>query len=216
MTCVLVLGRGRSGTSCISNILHEMGVNMGDRLKPSNVNNRKGFFEDLDFLELQMKMTDWRSPNVNQLDEHLMEEYINLIKQKEKQKLWGVKDPLLCFFFPIFNKICSSEILVINVNRNIIHSANSLVSRSYRWHETSTIIPFNEALHICKIYDEAKNKNLSVFKGKVLNLDFENLQKNTEQSIHELSCFLNLPINDKVLSVANPLLVHNNILKMFL
>ena len=48
----VVVGPGRSGTSTITRGLMALGIALGDRLKPALRKNAKGFFEDLDLLEV--------------------------------------------------------------------------------------------------------------------------------------------------------------------
>lgn len=54
---VVVIGAGRSGTSTITRSLQALGIDLGDRLKPPAAKNPKGFFEDLDILDLNRQAT---------------------------------------------------------------------------------------------------------------------------------------------------------------
>ena len=53
---VVVLGPGRSGTSALTRAVAALGVDLGPNLKPGTSKNSKGFFEDLDILELNYQL----------------------------------------------------------------------------------------------------------------------------------------------------------------
>lgn len=53
---VVVLGPGRSGTSALTRAVAALGVDLGSNLKPGTSKNAKGFFEDLDLLELNYEL----------------------------------------------------------------------------------------------------------------------------------------------------------------
>jgi len=53
---VVVLGPGRSGTSALTRAVAALGVDLGSNLKPGTAKNAKGFFEDLDILELNYEL----------------------------------------------------------------------------------------------------------------------------------------------------------------
>jgi hypothetical protein len=53
---IIVAGMHRSGTSLVASILAASGVDMGDRLLAADRNNPRGYFEDLEILELQREM----------------------------------------------------------------------------------------------------------------------------------------------------------------
>jgi len=130
--CVAVVGPPRSGTSAVAGLLHQMGVHMGDELLPANVHNPKGFYEDLDFVELNAKLLDgvedplveprWSPP--------LRAEFTHLVRRKAAlHDLWGVKDPRLCM---TINDLAAElravgcELRVVTTLRSVHHSVNSL------------------------------------------------------------------------------------------
>lgn len=53
---VVITGMHRSGTSWTASLLSQLSVNVGDRLLEADGNNRAGYFEDLEFLELQREI----------------------------------------------------------------------------------------------------------------------------------------------------------------
>jgi hypothetical protein len=53
---LVVAGMHRSGTSFIASLLHRGGCRMGETFLPADLNNRRGYFEDLEFLNLNRRM----------------------------------------------------------------------------------------------------------------------------------------------------------------
>src|SRR5262245_25640620 len=52
---IVVLGPGRCGTSTLTRGLMAIGVELGNRLKPGMRKNPRGFFEDLDLLDINYR-----------------------------------------------------------------------------------------------------------------------------------------------------------------
>ena len=52
MSCVIVLGCYRSGTSAVAGILHHLGVMMGKEFDKPAKSNPTGYYEDLEFKRL--------------------------------------------------------------------------------------------------------------------------------------------------------------------
>lgn len=90
MTCILVMGTGRSGTSAIAGILHKLGVNMGSQFVETLETNPYGTYENIEFRqEISERLIK---------GELMIEAAIPQIKQfsERQQGLWGLKDPYLC------------------------------------------------------------------------------------------------------------------------
>ena len=49
---IIITGMHRSGTSLVASLLQEAGLSIGERLLGPSAGNRKGHFEDVDFVEL--------------------------------------------------------------------------------------------------------------------------------------------------------------------
>jgi len=104
---VVVLGMHRARTSLVANVLHHLGVHIGDRLLGANAWNPYGHWEDLDFLELNVEMLkaaggDWANPpstlRIRATAEWFGPEVRALVDWKRKQgrPAWGWKDPRTC------------------------------------------------------------------------------------------------------------------------
>lgn len=121
MACVVVLGLPRSGASAVAGILMQLGINMGEHLRPPSSDNPKGYVEDLDFASIHSVLLgaeDGLNPyGILPPDRQAWLSYANLIRNKECQVSWGLKDPKLCFLLPYFATRLESNLKVIVVQR---------------------------------------------------------------------------------------------------
>ena len=143
---ILVLGMHRSGTSSLTNALTTMGVNLGENLMPPHAGvNDKGFFEDVEFFALNVKILSFLKSDWHHLSP-LQENYITklesaglftaaceLVHRKfETTHLFGLKDPripkLLEFWKCVFDKcdVCISYLICL---RSPLAVADSLKYR---------------------------------------------------------------------------------------
>ncbi|MGH9363240.1 MAG: hypothetical protein ACRD2T_15120, partial [Thermoanaerobaculia bacterium] len=53
---IVVTGMHASATSLAASLVAGLGVSLGERLLPPDAHNPAGYFEDLDFVELQSRM----------------------------------------------------------------------------------------------------------------------------------------------------------------
>lgn len=103
---IFVLGMHRSGTSAITRGLETLGVNLGSNLRTPRSENPKGFWEDLDFNDinseiLKMFNLDWQQPGIIAADQLLDERFDALRKRAreflrkrmEQSDIVGLKDP---------------------------------------------------------------------------------------------------------------------------
>lgn len=124
-TCILVLGMHRSGTSALTGLLHNLNVFLGSKLQEANKYNQKGYFENeyiVTFNEylLTKLNSSWddvffNSENIgNLVNEEDYKKLENIILQEfNNQTLFAIKDPRICYLFPIYEKVLSK--LKINI-----------------------------------------------------------------------------------------------------
>ena len=122
---IIVLGPGRCGSSTIARLLHNnLGVSMGKRFRESNPSNPKGFFEDLDFLELNQAILEGRY-SIN----HFKKQLGKLIQFKNQNG--GIKDPRICHLWQYYRKYPAKYILCTRRPQLIIRS----MIQNYGWSE---------------------------------------------------------------------------------
>jgi len=116
---IVILGQGRSGTSITAGILHSLGVFVGDA--PSR------YYEDGAFYNVHKAMVgDWRNPQLDALPQHL-DRYRALVAKRQEYDLWGLKDPRLCFTFPVLLPLLDdTDVRIIYTSRPIKDIARSL------------------------------------------------------------------------------------------
>lgn len=118
VSVIVVLGMHRSGTSAVARSLQVMGVDLGDKLQAQDSANAKGYWEDRDIIDLNVRMLrslgmDWhtlapvREHHVNQLEEQgYLQEALELLRQKLKDRpLFGFKDPRVTKLLPAWRKV---------------------------------------------------------------------------------------------------------------
>ena len=186
MSCVIVLGCYRSGTSAVAGVLHHLGVPMGKQFDPPTKNNIKGYWEDVEF----KKFHQFFDTNNKQL----MDDYAALIKSREDEhKLWGLKDPLLCLLLDQFvsNLSCKHKLIIC---RRSIEDISSSISRAMGEQDALRYMP------LAKHYLESMEKQISLYKGNCLILNHEDTLMNPGVTVGALAGFLSIPITDEALS----------------
>lgn len=115
---IIVLGMHRSGTSAITKGLESLGINLGDHLLPAVAgDNDKGYFEDIDFNNLNIDLlsaagTTWESLHpLSAADfadprfDVLRQRAAALIHEKLAQGLCCVKDPRFSVLLPFWLEV---------------------------------------------------------------------------------------------------------------
>ncbi len=166
---VIVLGMHRSGTSVITKSLELLGVNLGDHLAPAHADNPKGYWEDLETVEINKKLLwlckcSWHmflGDQLRELPEDALSEVraaaIELVRSRTAQfSPWGFKDPRTARLVPFWKQVVESagfEPVFLIINRNPLSVAASLAARdqlsevksAYLWSQ-HTIPSFRETV----------------------------------------------------------------------
>ncbi|MBU0633403.1 hypothetical protein KKA17_12280 [bacterium] len=145
-TVILILGMHRSGTSAMGGVLHTLGINMGDNLFHATEDNKKGYYEDKDIVQLNEKLfymltSSWH--DIFLLEDNwwndekfksIENEALELIKNKlGNNSTIGIKDPRMCILFPFWENIFHTlalDIKCIYIFRHPIEVAKSLEKRN--------------------------------------------------------------------------------------
>jgi hypothetical protein len=129
MSCIIVMGCYRSGTSAVAGTLHHLGVFMGERFDQPNANNKKGYWEDLDFKDLHKEFEECVYFSDQESQDVADKKYKLLVSKRESEhKLWGIKDPRLCNLY-LLEKIIScltTDHKMIVCRRSVEEIADSL------------------------------------------------------------------------------------------
>ncbi len=143
---IIVLGMHRSGTSALTRMVNLRGVDLGSNLmSPASKNNEYGFWEHMDIYRLNEKLLEdlnssW--DDVRSLPEGWWNsdaaqryklEIINILERDfAESRFWGVKDPRICRFLPVWRPLleqigCKPYFLIIV--RNPLEVVSSLAKR---------------------------------------------------------------------------------------
>jgi GT2 family glycosyltransferase len=118
---IMVLGMHRSGTSAITRVLNLLGVELGSRLMPPAPDNPTGFWEHLDAVEIHDRLLgdlgrswdDFRPLPAGWLHcaatQNAQQQILQLVQSEfSDAPLWAVKDPRLCLFVPLWERVLRS------------------------------------------------------------------------------------------------------------
>ena len=161
-TCILILGMHRSGTSCLTGVLQQSGVELGD-VYTQNPHNKKGNRENarvmaLNEAVLKENMCTWDKPaliskwSVSQAQER--ELIINEIKQNAN-KFFGFKDPRVVVTLPFWIETLNP--VYIATYRHPLRVAYSLYARSGMQINDGIELWYNYNSRIYKIILETKS-----------------------------------------------------------
>jgi len=117
---VIILGMHRSGTSLIANFIHAIGIEMGQDLPQADEWNAAGYWESQTIRNIHDKILaelncDWHNPplyfpadwwrksSIQELKSALVE-FVGS-KCKEKNQIYGFKDPRTAILLPVWREI---------------------------------------------------------------------------------------------------------------
>lgn len=194
---VIVLGMHRSGTSVLSKVLSNLGVNMGDGCEKPSSSNVEGHFEDERLIELNENILHracgkwYQPPTIEALDSienYINEQYTEYVN--DRVGLWGVKEPRLSLLISYFSKHLT-EPYYIFMQRDAHAVVNSLKVRDGMDTEI--------ALGLKDVYD-TNIKEFIKNEKNVLELCYENLIDNPINELIKICSFLNIPLNIEAVS----------------
>lgn len=197
---VVVLGMHRSGTSAITCCLQALGVSLGDHLLPAAQDNDKGFWEDLDIIELNAGMLaalgrDWHSlrPVTDRDVESLLslgylEKALQLLREKTVDvSVFGFKDPRTTKLLPFWQRVfedSSFDVQYILSSRNPLSVVKSLGKRDGFSRERSFMLWLEYSLAaLC-----------NVAFGRTILVDYDELIAFPRRELERVSDFLGLPL----------------------
>jgi hypothetical protein len=197
--CVVILGMHRSGTSALTGVLQQLGVDFGDDLIGATPANPKGHFE----LTSAVRMNDhllrrifgvrWKTPFL------LPDHWRKLVDVEEVAReyalrlpggqLCGLKDPRICRLVPIWRELLSRRglrpkfLLMLRKPEEVVAS---LQARDEMAREDVRALWVE---HVCAAERDTRNV------GRLI-VTYEELLENTSGVTRKLAAFLGLPTPD--------------------
>ncbi len=144
---IIILGMHRSGTSALARTLNLCGVDIGNNLMPPGIeDNEKGFWEHMDIYNANEKLLhnfnstwdDIRALPDRWWDSGFAEAYkleiISILKRDfSNSPFWGIKDPRICRFLPVWYPLLEqtgSKPYFLIIIRNPLEVVSSLAKRN--------------------------------------------------------------------------------------
>ena len=207
-----MLGFYRSGTSLIAGLCNKLGVDFGNNYVKSAKDNPKGFFEDKELINLNIRILkeagggQLRPPEFEKIiavdNEMMYNEFNHLDILNQKSSFIGIKDPRLCLtLFPLMFSIDTNEfdIHIIMVNRPHYAVWQSIET----WNKA---FPQLKDLPKCKddfykmfgAYKQSLNRTFNIiriYKFRLFNLWLHDFEEKPEYYILEIAKFLDLEKN---------------------
>lgn len=199
---IVVLGMHRSGTSAITRGLQVMGVELGARLMPPVAAvNAKGFWEDIDITELNVKILDalaldWHyiSPITDDDIEKLRTEgyflkAVELLREKiGNAPVYGFKDPRVAKLLPFWKQVFAHyglQTSYLIALRHPLSVAKSLAKRDGFDVRKSYWLWLEHTLTI--LANSANTRQIVV--------DYDRLMQSPQVELHRVAAAFQLPID---------------------
>ncbi len=199
-TCILVLGMHRSGTSALTGSLYNLGIDLGNNLLEADNANQKGYFENSKIVQINDII-------LSSIDSKWDDEFFNLEKLErinyeiqnikdiiekdfKNSELFAIKDPRLCYLFPLWEKALKElniNIKVLLPYRNPIEVSNSLVKRDNFTKEKGLLL----WMHYFLLAEKFSRNYNRVF------VNFNDLIFSTDKVMNDISLNLGINLNNK-------------------
>lgn len=198
-TCIVVLGMHRTGTSLVAGLLRRLGVNMGTTFRKPDRHNDMGYFEDLDWRNLNKALINdaggrwFNPPNVEDVDNVLDLSRVEALVNA-RSGLWGFKDPRTTFTIHALEPYLPN-LHIVRVSRNPLDIIRSLATRA-------AIMGYHRSdVHwytIIRRYEERIQMYLHDFREPILSIGYEKLlyRDSAQKCMERLAEFCGLDWKD--------------------
>ena len=193
----IVLGCSRSGTSLLSGILHESGVNMGHRFGGVDEINPVGFYENLDFADLNIQILktlgiEHMATVPPEMVENATQMEIEIAAAivKNASGDWGWKDPRTVILWPWYER-CLCEML--HPHLIITHRGRDELLRS--WLRTGQIKSRGQGEMLAYYFDLRLIEIEACTGYPTLHVQFEDWWDDLDEQVARLAEFTGHEIN---------------------
>jgi O-antigen biosynthesis protein len=154
----VIAGMHRSGTSLTSALFQSMKVDIGDRLMVATQANKKGYFEDLDFVEFHQSVfhsqgfsqDGWILQPKIQVQAQYLETAKLLVQKRADKPLWGWKDPRTTLFMDFWADLIPQSCFIL-----VYRSPWEVVDSLYRRNDEIFHQNPNLAIKVWECYNRA-------------------------------------------------------------
>ena len=191
-TCVMLMGVPRSGTSCVAGVLHRLGVDMGaGHFQPDDWANPRGYYEDMRWRLATQRITgkgySLKASQIESVGAGQRRIWRNLARQCAQNRLWGMKDPWLCFVARFIWPILESE--GAEVRMVVTQRSREASVASVRRHLDKTYHGKGKAERIIDTWQAGLDKQLGLWQGPVHVVDYDTLIDDPRPSVRALATY---------------------------
>ena len=203
--CIIVLGMHRSGTSCLTGILEENGVNLGVVSK-WNTHNRKGNRENKKIMVLHNRLLkfnngSWDNPPEEVIwPDHLKRERDTILKEYGGFSLFGFKDPRFALTLDGWLEVLGK----VSIAGTFRHPY--LVARSL--HKRESDMSLEKGYELWKIYNEKILEYHEQLDFPIISFDLP--VKDYLNSVKKMMTYLDIPANEQYFTFFDNSLRHDN------
>ena len=205
----IVLGMHRSGTSAVANILHCIGISMGQKFLEADQFNPDGYYEDEAFVGINKGIIEnsggtwYTPPSISEIQEggKKFEDSISATVKKKRRlsanKSWGWKDPRNCLTcWSYVHAVPDARfIVVVRTPKNINRSLNATHGHKANWD------------NVVEQYYASITQFLATRDNPAINICFETLvyEQYAKAAVQEILDFVNKPdrLLERAMSVIN-------------
>jgi hypothetical protein len=187
----LVLCLHRSGSSATAGVLHLLGIHMGDRLLQATMHNKKGHFENVEFVQLNQEIlrsvnSTWNKPPIQ---EKIAETKFSVAKirtfiEKNMKPIWGLKDPRTLLTFELWKPYLEevADITYVFVHRPFEASVRSLANRDRHTIGTANLIltPYLKNLYLYR-------HNYDLPPENIIDVSYQDILNNPEAFVRQIN-----------------------------
>jgi hypothetical protein len=199
----VVMGLRRSGTSLVSQLLHEMGVVMGETFLPTLPDwNPDGFYEDAEFVAVAdrvvaatLRVKDGRIAALS--DPRPLEDLRALVRRRAaRYPHWGLKNFALAYLFHEFAAHCPEPVRLVVTRRSFAESVFSYCRAARE--TTDQVVPrFGHDLVNIEM-------TLKTYAGPVLEVHYDQVLERPADAVRGLAAFCGVPFREEVAALVRP------------
>jgi hypothetical protein len=192
---VLPLGLRRSGTSLLAEVLHNLGVVMGERFCPQSAEwNPHGSYEDSEFVCVMddlLRNTTLAKGFITNASSVYEEQLRNFIARRcANYRVWGVKNFGIQYCLRHFLLFCPRDVKVVCIRRRFASAVNSWIARTNE-SLMQTVRRFaGDLYHLEEAY--------TAYRGEKMEIHFDDLIGSPETAIRQLAEFCEVPYRAEV------------------
>ena len=202
---IIVLGQSRSGTTAVMNVLYHLDINIGILFKKTEM-NKNGSFEELSVGNCLWRQERRMFPETNDSISKSKDKYFYEIKNKNDYELlrkefkvaiqrraktnkdWAFKNPVFVHQWQVLIDLIDNPYFIV-IKRNLESNALSLS----KWIEHD----YEICEEIVKFRDQLINDFLEKYQGNKLLIGYENLLKNSYETVEEIAKFIGTEYEEK-------------------